>query len=363
MKKITIDSKTILKAIQSVGALIKSPNTMPILDTVLFEISENNLVLTADNLEVRSSLEVDIMSDEAFSYCVNYDLLVKVLKGLPNTPIDLVFSEKELLLSYLNGEYKIPVVPSAEFPDNNSGKMSSSITVNSLEFCEAIKNASIFCETGNNLTSLSSVLVWIRESDTRIVGGNGHVFFESKISAVGEDNELLLSKSVISYLIASLTTDEEVVINFNSNHVFISCQTKSISAVLGNLKYPKYEKLFHSTLTDKTYRVDKYSFVPVLKRILNVVDKNYSMIKMDFQGSKLEISYDNSSLQFTAKETIDSDYEGDSITIGFNSGYINNVISNCDGDITMSLSKPEKPCVIDAENIRCILAPLKLQNN
>ena len=56
--KLVVNNKEILKAVQTIGALVKGNHTLPILDNILIELKNKSLTFTADNLEVRSKVEI-----------------------------------------------------------------------------------------------------------------------------------------------------------------------------------------------------------------------------------------------------------------------------------------------------------------
>ena len=62
MKFIT-SSSLLLKNIQTLGGILNTNNTLPILDYFLFEISESNLKITASDLETTLSADIQIQSD------------------------------------------------------------------------------------------------------------------------------------------------------------------------------------------------------------------------------------------------------------------------------------------------------------
>ena len=53
--KFIVSSSQLLKQLQVLGGVINSNNTLPILDNFLFEISENELKVSASDLETTMS--------------------------------------------------------------------------------------------------------------------------------------------------------------------------------------------------------------------------------------------------------------------------------------------------------------------
>ena len=61
--KFIVSSSQLLRQLQVLGGVINSNNTLPILDNFLFEISENQLKVSASDLETTMTALVAIESD------------------------------------------------------------------------------------------------------------------------------------------------------------------------------------------------------------------------------------------------------------------------------------------------------------
>ena len=59
--KFIVSSSQLLKQLQVLGGVINSNNTLPILDNFLFEISENQLKVSASDLETTMSAKYTYM--------------------------------------------------------------------------------------------------------------------------------------------------------------------------------------------------------------------------------------------------------------------------------------------------------------
>ena len=74
--KFIVSSSQLLKQLQVLGGVINSNNTLPILDNFLFEVSENQLKISASDLETTMSAVVTIESDTSGSIAISARLLL-----------------------------------------------------------------------------------------------------------------------------------------------------------------------------------------------------------------------------------------------------------------------------------------------
>ena len=77
--KFIVSSSYLLKQLQVLGSVINSSNTLPILDNFLFELDNNQLIVSASDLETTMSATLEIDSKSEGSVAVPAKLLLEIL--------------------------------------------------------------------------------------------------------------------------------------------------------------------------------------------------------------------------------------------------------------------------------------------
>lgn len=359
--KLTINSKDLLKAVSLVGSLIKTPHTMPILENILFTVQGGKMLIVADNLEVRSQVEISVETDCEISVCLPYKLLSSILKGFANEPIEFEFKEKIVVIKSATGTYNVPPVPAIEFPNNKKDSEGESLEINSYEFVRALKKATFFTDKDNSaMANLNNVLISISEEGTKVASTDKRVIFEYSIEAKGSPVKLMLSGSSAMYMIQSINTDEQIRLYYAGNHIVLSLENREISAVLSHTTFPDYVKVFDSLKMNKTLKIERDIILPALKRLHNITDqKNHTLVLL-MKDNELSLSFQHDLMKFDAVEKMPCEYEGEELKIGFSANYLSSLLNAIEDDIVMELSSPILPCKITAENIRAILSPIRL---
>lgn len=357
--KLNINSKDLFKAVQLVGACVKNKNSMPILDNLLFKAADNKLVIIADNLEIRSEVELALEFNGNLNVCLPYKLLTDILKGLPNAPLELTFDKLNVSIKSPTGLYNIPLVDSEAFPKPKELNDTQSIKLNALEFNEALRKAILFSER-DTITNFHNILIGIGNEDVKIASTDGSVIYEYSLDAKGDENEILLSREVTKYLIQAITVDEEIEINYTETHLLIQMEGILITAIQSQGKFPKYATVFNSLNPNKTLNIDKDVISSAIKRLYAITDQNNYTLVFNLKNNQLELSFNNPLLKYNAKETLKCEYDGDDIAIGFNANYLMNMVSTLDEDIRMEFLQNDKPCLFFAENTRALVAPMKI---
>lgn len=359
--EVSINSKELLDAIKVVGACVKQKNTMPILDCLLFEFSQGKLAITADNLEIRTSISIDVKFKEELSVCVNYKMLLDVLSSLPNSPIKMKFSESLLTISLKNGVYTIPTESGDLFTKPAEIDETETVKINGPELSEALKNASMFVPVAD-IENLSNIFLETTKSKTVLYSSDKAIIFNSVLNSEGQGCKVAFSKEIAKCLIPALSKEEEVEVKFSKSHVVLQLEGHSISAILSEVKQPPFHKLFETVKPENELRFDREAFYASVKRLSQISDDTFRVLVLDIDKKSIGISFENIGTKLSAKEILDCEFSGEPMKIGFKATYLLNVMTvfSSESEICIKLSSPEKPCLISVNETNIILAPIKL---
>lgn len=83
-----VSSTALLSRLQSISKVIASKNSLPILDSFLFNLEGNKLTITASDAETRLVTSVDVMNAQGSGlFAVSAKILLDPLKELPEQPL------------------------------------------------------------------------------------------------------------------------------------------------------------------------------------------------------------------------------------------------------------------------------------
>ena len=103
-----VSSTALLSRLQSIGKVIASKNTLPILDNFLFQLEGDKLTVTASDAETRLVTSVEVMNTQGSGlFCVSAKMLLEPLKELPEQPLtfDVNDANLEVFIHFQNGKY------------------------------------------------------------------------------------------------------------------------------------------------------------------------------------------------------------------------------------------------------------------
>src|SRR5690606_12729103 len=116
--KFIVSSGALLKQLQIVGGVLNNNNTLAILDNFLFDLKQNQLTLSASDLETTISATLVVDSTDEGLAAIPARLLLDGLKALPEQPVTFVLDPKTntLEMSSDYGKYSLAFVEGEEFP-------------------------------------------------------------------------------------------------------------------------------------------------------------------------------------------------------------------------------------------------------
>ena len=108
--KFVISSTELLSHLQAISRVISNKNTLPILDNLLFQLSDNELKITASDLETTliTTITLENVTDEG-SIAIPARILTDTLKEFPDQPLtfDINTDTFGVVITTENGKYNI----------------------------------------------------------------------------------------------------------------------------------------------------------------------------------------------------------------------------------------------------------------
>lgn len=115
--KFTAVSSDLHKALSKIISVVPAKSTLPILENVLFELTGNDLRLTASDLEISMTVVLPVSGERDGRAAVPAKKLNETLRALPS--VDLAFtsddSSNRLSIKTDQGEYKMAGESAANF--------------------------------------------------------------------------------------------------------------------------------------------------------------------------------------------------------------------------------------------------------
>ena len=370
--KFIVSSSQLLRQLQVLGGVINSNNTLPILDNFLFEISENQLKVSASDLETTMTAVVAIESDSTGSIAISARLLLDTLKTFPDQPLTFKTEGDSIIeISSDQGKYDMAYFGGDEFPKSVSLESPSKTIVPSNVLATAISKT-IFAAGNDDLRPvMSGVFFQFSTDNLTFVATDAHKLVKYTRTDVTADKtaEFIMPKKPLNLLKGVLGGQEDVVIEYNDANAKFTFENFVLICRLIDGKYPNYEAVIPKENPNKL-TVDRASFQNSVRRVSIFSSKTTHQIRLKMAGTELNISAEDLDFSNKADERLSSDYQGDDMQIGFNSRFLSEMLSNLtSSEVLIEMSLPNRAGILtpidgtdEGEKITMLVMPVMLNN-
>lgn len=372
--KFILSSLKLLKAIQALSGVINSSNTLPILDDFLFDINDDELKITASDLETTMTVSIkpDMVEGKG-QVTIPARLLIDVMKNFPDIPVSFNIDEATLAIEITTGEgrYKMVGHKSDEFPqvpviaEPSVWDIPADVLACGFE-------KTIFA-TGNDEIRPIMTGVFMAMSDTCLtfVATDAHKLVRYRRMDVKSDAaaSFIVPKKPINQLknILAGRADEPVHVEFNNTNASFTFGKYKLICRLIEGRYPNYEAVIPTTNPNKLI-VDRQLLNAAIKRVAIFSSKATHQIRFKISGQELVLTAEDLDYSNEAKERLTCNYTGEDMEIGFSSKFFQEMLANISQtEIQLEMSAPNRAGIITPvdnqnadEDILMLLMPVML---
>lgn len=366
--KFIVSSSNLLKHLQKIGGVLNSSNTLPILDNFLFNIQEGNLKITASDLGTTMQSSLAIESKSTGSICIPARLLTDTLKNFPDQPLifDLSLDDFSVEISSDNGKYKLSGFDPEGFPAFPEIEDASEINFPASVFAKAINKTSFASGNDEMRQVMNGVFVELNADNITFVATDAHKLSRYTRLDIQSPNgtSFIIPSKPLSILKNITGVDQDLIIKYNNTNALFSIGNTILACRFVEGKFPNYQAVIPKE-TPNVLTIDRNLFLGALKRVANFSNKSTYAVQLSFNGSSLDISTEDLDYSNRAHETLNCNYIGEALSIGFNCKFLIEILNHIDSEeIQLSLKEANRAGLISPspasseEDILMLIMPI-----
>ena len=324
----------LLAPLQSVSGIVEKRHTLPILSNVLLEKKDDKLTLLATDIEIQitTSTAADSGSGDG-AVTVGARKLQDILRSLPDTAeVSLNLDDKRLQLKAGKSRFSLQTLPAEDFPRMALAEGESrSFTVTQKQFRQLLGQTQFSMAAQDVRYYLNGLLLLVDGSELRAVATDGHRLAYASMALDGEVSEsrqelILPRKTVLELSRLLADSDEPLLIELAANQIRFKFGQISLVSKLIDGKFPDYERVIPATLKN-VVTLNRATLLQSMVRAAILTNEKFRGVRLVLTPGSMKIMAANAE-QEEAQEEIEVDYSGDSIDVGFNVGYLLDVLNN-----------------------------------
>ncbi len=345
-----VHGKTLQQQIASVSKVINAKNALSILDNFLLEVKGDALYITGSDQETVMTAKMEISNQENDGkIAINAKRLMDVVKEVSSFPLTFDINNQTGVvdLRFPGGHFEFMGVDAAEYPQNfETDELSVEMSIPANVIQKGL-DYTLFAISTETIRPMMTGVYWdFHEDALTFVGSDTHklVRYINKSYQPNRETSFILPGKPAGILRALIGKETE--------NVHIRKDEKSAIFTFGDFRlgcrfvkgaYPNYNRVIPRDNPNEM-TIDRQVLLSAMRRVSIFASKASSLVKMTFDSNSLLLQAQDLDYSTRADERVTCSYEGNQMSIGFNSVYMVEVLNNLPGDsITVKLSDPGRP--------------------
>jgi len=328
-----VSSAELLKGLTDVSKAIPAKTALPILENFLFNLKSDKLEITASDQELTLRTEVETLSSaQDGSIAVPARQMNELLKTLPDQPVTIkTTGESTFECIWSNGNSSFPFFPAEDYPEiKRAGEESQKVIFPASVLSDGIGGTIYATAEDEMRPTMNGIFFDLTPESSTLVASDSHklICYTADDVKVEEASSFILHKKPAAVLKNILGKDEDSVeVRFDGNTAEFIFGTSLMICRLVIGKYPKYRDVIPMN-NSNILRIDRSQLLGTLRRVSVCANKASNHIKFNLAQGQLEITAQDLGFALAAYEKIECDYNGLSLSIGFKSSFLMEILSN-----------------------------------
>lgn len=365
--KFRVARDALLKPLNLVAGVVERRQTLPVLSNVLLNLDGERLSITGTDLEVELVGRVNLeTAGEAGEITVPARKLADICKSLPEgADVEVSVSEGKATVRSGRSRFTLATLPAREFPNIEDSIGTHQLTLKQGQLRRLIDRTA-FAMAQQDVRYYLNGMYWeIRSGRLRAVATDGHRLavctFPESLEL--EDTQVIIPRKGVLELSRLMQSDDDgVTIILGSNHVRATTDDFTFTSKLVDGKFPDYERVLPRN-PNKIVEGTRLELRQAFTRTAILSNEKYRGVRLKLSQDNLEIVANNPE-QEQAEEQVPVSYSGDALEIGFNVGYLLDVLGVLSGEkVKFSLTDPNSSALLeeaDGGDSLYVVMPMRL---
>jgi DNA polymerase-3 subunit beta len=339
---------------------------MPILSNVLLVAKDNELLVTATDLEVELVAQAEVAVEAGGEITVSGRKLLDICRALPEgSDIDISVSGEKLVVRSGRSKFSLATLPAAEFPTVEDIKAGQTIKVDQKDLGRLIEKTHFSMAQQDVRYYLNGMLIETGGKLLRAVATDGHRLALCEVEIAGakmDEQQVIVPRKGVLELQRLMTGSGSLNIELGANHIRIQLEGIRFTSKLIDGRFPEYDRVIPKESSNEL-TADREAFKGSLQRTAILSNEKYRGIRLIIRDSGVVMQAHNPE-QEEAEEELEVEYSGEDIEIGFNVNYLLDALSAVDGDeVRLSVLDGNSSCLIrqpGKDDSKFVVMPMRL---
>lgn len=315
----------LLQALQTVIGVVDRRQSLPILANVLLEVEEDQLLVTATDLEMQLQSETRIQNVAPGRITAPARKLYDICRSLAEgAEISLEESAKRLTVKSGRSRFVLTTMPADEFPSFPAMSAEEKIEVPTKQLKDVLQRTQFAMAQQDVRYYLNGMLFDITPQRLRCVATDGHRLALGQLDSstgIKKGQQLILPRKTVVELQRLLDMGgETATMMIAGGQVEVRLEGIRLSSKVIEGRFPDYERVIPDS-PERTAQGSCDRVKAALARAAILSNEKFRGVRLNLEANLLRIQSQNPE-QEEAEEEVEINFDGSPVEIGFNVGYL-----------------------------------------
>lgn len=368
MFELTISKQSLLTPLLMVAGAVDKKQSLPILSNILLRLSEQELHLSATDLDIEITACIPFTSSTGTGrITVPTKKMIDIVRSLDDDAIPMLSFDKDILsIKEGRSKFKVTTLSAENYPSSQKDAEEVTFSVPRLSLIYLFQSTHFAMSQQDVRFFLNGLLLELNQTSITAVGTDGHRMAISKLPCQLEfqHHRLLIPRKGTQEILRllNIVNDEDIILCVSDRCFKITTKDYTFSTKLIEARFPPYVKAI-PTNQDKHVLIERDVLKRALNRIIILANEKSRAILLHIQPGQLTLIANNQE-QEEAIETVTAETQSDELKIGINANYLLDVINHMnEGMVRLSFANTDSSISVESlsdENYLYIIMPMKI---
>ena len=371
--EITVSKFELLRELSATQGVVERKTTIPILSNYLFEAGGDRLSLTATDLDLSLRTSCNAKVKKEGSCTIPARKLHDYVKLLPDADITIKLLENHWVsIRCGRSNTKMVGMARSNFPTLPVFPTAGVVKIPAQVLRGMIARTGFAIANEESRYTLNGALMVLKPESITMVATDGHRLAHversgEKFEGVSGEMKTLVPKKAMDELRALVDAAEDVeTIEFakDESTLFFRIGPRLLTSRQLTGQFPNYEAVLPKD-NSKSIALHGEELAAAISRVAQFADERSRAVRLKLEKGELKLSA-SSTETGESEDSLETDYNGEPLTIGFNAQYITDFLRAAgNGDVRLELKDSQsagqlRPADSEDYKYRYIVMPMRI---
>src|SRR5262250_320729 len=370
--EITVSKAELLRELTATQGVVERKTTIPILSNYLFEAGGDRLSLTATDLDLSLRTACAAKVKKEGSCTIPARKLYDYVKLLPDAEITIKLLENHWVsIRCGRSNTKMVGMARSNFPSLTVFPTAGVVKIPGQVLRSMIAKTGFAIANEESRYTLNGALMVLKPESATMVATDGHRLAHierpgEKFDGVSGEMKTLVPKKCMDELRSLLDSTDAEMIEFakDESTLFFRIGPRLLTSRQLTGQFPNFEAVLPKD-NSKIINLHGEDLAAAISRVAQFADERSRAVRLKLEKGELKLSA-SSTESGESEDSIETDYNGDSMAIGFNAQYLIDFVKAAGaGEVKLELKDPQsagqlRPAEGEDYKYRYIVMPMRI---